>query len=64
MTPTYDYLIVGTGLFGSTFAHLAMKQGKKVLMIDKRPHIGGNIYTEKRDGINVVMYMSSHISHK
>ena len=62
MTPAYDYLIVGTGLFGSTFAHLAMKQGKKVLMIDKRPHIGGNIYTEKRDGINVHVY-GAHIFH-
>ena len=42
----YDYLIVGAGLFGSTFANLAKKDGKKVLVIDRRCHIGGNIYTE------------------
>ena len=42
----YDYLIVGSGLFGSIFAYEAKKKGKKVLVIDKRPHIGGNIYTE------------------
>ena len=49
----YDYLIVGSGLFGSIFAYEAKKKGKKVLVIDKRPHIGGNIYTENVDGINV-----------
>ena len=49
----YDYLIVGSGLFGSIFAYEAKKKGKKVLVIDKRPHIGGNIYTEKIEGINV-----------
>ena len=49
----YDYLIVGSGLFGSIFAYEANKRGKKVLVIDKRPHIAGNIYTENKDGINV-----------
>ena len=42
----YDYLIVGSGLFGATFAYLAKKQGKKCLVIDKRSHLGGNIYCE------------------
>lgn len=42
----YDYLIVGSGLFGATFAYKASKEGKKCLVIDKRPHIGGNIYCE------------------
>ena len=50
----YDYLIVGSGLFGSTFANLANKAGKKVLVIDKREHIAGNIYTENVEGINMV----------
>ena len=58
----YDYLIVGTGLFGSIFAHEATKQGKKCLVIDKRPHIGGNIYTENIEGINVHRY-GAHIFH-
>ena len=48
----YDYLIVGTGLFGSIFAYEANKKGKKCLVIDKRPNVGGNIYTEYIDGIN------------
>ena len=47
----YDYLIVGSGLFGSVFAYQAKKNGKKCLVIDKRPHIGGNIYTEEIEGI-------------
>ena len=52
----YDYLIVGAGLFGAVFAYEARKNGKNVLVIDKRPHIGGNIYTENIDGINVHKY--------
>lgn len=59
---TYDYLIVGAGLFGSTFAHLARKQGKRCLVIDKRHHVGGNIYCEKINGINVHKY-GAHIFH-
>lgn len=58
----YDYLIVGAGLFGATFAHLAHKAGKKCLVIDKRPHPGGNIYCEEVDGINVHKY-GAHIFH-
>ena len=58
----YDYLIVGSGLFGSIFAHEATKKRKKCLVIDKRSHIGGNIYTENIDGINVHKY-GAHIFH-
>ena len=58
----YDYLIVGSGLFGSVFAHEATKKGKKCLVIDKRPHIGGNIYCESIEGINVHKY-GAHIFH-
>lgn len=58
----YDYLIVGSGLFGATFAHLAHKQGKTCLVIDKRPHLGGNIYCETIEGINVHKY-GAHIFH-
>ncbi len=58
----YDYLIVGSGLYGATFAHLAHKQGKKCLVIDKRPHLGGNIYCENIEGINVHKY-GAHIFH-
>lgn len=58
----YDYLIVGAGLFGATFAHLANKAGKRCLVIDKRGHTGGNIYCEKIDGINVHKY-GAHIFH-
>ena len=58
----YDYLIVGSGLFGATFAHLAQKQGKKCLVIDKRPQLGGNVYCEKMEGINVHKY-GAHIFH-
>ena len=58
----YDYLIVGSGLFGSIFAYEANKRGKKVLVIDKRPHIAGNIYTENKAGINVHKY-GAHIFH-
>ena len=58
----YDYIIVGSGLFGATFAHLATKQGKKCLVIDKRPHLGGNVYCENIEGINVHKY-GAHIFH-
>lgn len=58
----YDYLIVGAGLFGSTFAYEAAKLGKKVKVIDRRNHIGGNIYTENIQGINVHRY-GAHIFH-
>lgn len=58
----YDYLIVGSGLFGATFAHLAHKAGKKCLVIDKRTHLGGNVYCENIEGINVHKY-GAHIFH-
>ena len=58
----YDYLIVGSGLFGSTFAYEANKRGKKCLVIDKRDHIGGNIYCENIEDINVHKY-GAHIFH-
>ncbi|MCF3110628.1 UDP-galactopyranose mutase [Niabella sp. CC-SYL272] len=58
----YDYLIVGAGLFGATFAHEMYKRDKKCLVIDKRNHIGGNIYCQNWDGINVHMY-GAHIFH-
>ena len=58
----YDYLIVGSGLFGAIFANEANKKGKKCLVIDKRNHIGGNIYTENIEGINVHKY-GAHIFH-
>ena len=58
----YDYLIVGSGLFGATFAYKASKEGKKCLVIDKRPHTGGNIYCENIEGINVHKY-GAHIFH-
>ncbi len=59
---SFDYLIVGAGLFGATFAHLAHKQGKRCLAIDKRAHPGGNIYCEDIEGINVHKY-GAHIFH-
>lgn len=58
----YDYLVVGAGLFGAVFAHEAKKRGKRVLVIDKRDHIAGNIYTEEVEGINVHKY-GAHIFH-
>lgn len=58
----YDYLVVGAGLFGAVFAHEAKKNGKSVLVIDKRPNIAGNIYTEKVEGINFHKY-GAHIFH-
>ena len=58
----YDYLIVGAGLYGATFAHQAKKAGKKCLVIDKRQHLGGNVYCENIEGINVHKY-GAHIFH-
>ena len=58
----YDYLIVGSGLYGATFAHLATRQGKRCLVIDKRPHLGGNVYCEEIEGIHVHTY-GAHIFH-
>lgn len=58
----FDYLVVGAGLFGSVFAHEAKEHGKSVLVVDKRPNIAGNIYTEKMEGINVHKY-GAHIFH-
>lgn len=58
----YDYLIVGAGLFGAIFAHEAKKAGKKVMVIDRRDHIGGNIYTKEVEGIQVHQY-GAHIFH-
>ena len=58
----YDYLIVGSGLFGATFAYLAKQAGKSCLVIDKRPHLGGNVYCEEREGIHVHTY-GAHIFH-
>ena len=58
----YDYLIVGAGLYGSLFAYLAQSKGKRCLVIDKRPHIGGNLYCELREGIHVHKY-GPHIFH-
>ena len=58
----YDYLIVGSGLFGATFAYMAKRAGKKCLVIDKRSHLGGNVYCENVEGINVHKY-GAHIFH-
>lgn len=58
----YDYLIVGSGLFGSVFAHEAKKQGKECLVVERRSHIGGNIYCEQKDGIKIHKY-GAHIFH-
>lgn len=62
MTQRYDYLIVGSGLFGATFAYRARKAGKRCLVIDRRPHLGGNVYCEQVVGINVHKY-GAHIFH-
>ena len=62
MMKQYDYLVVGSGLYGATFACMAHRQGKKCLVIDKRPHLGGNIYCENIEGINVHKY-GAHIFH-
>ena len=61
-TMKYDYLIVGSGLYGAIFAHEAKAKGKSVLVVDKRPNIAGNVYTKKQEGINVHMY-GAHIFH-
>ena len=58
----YDYLVVGSGLFGAVFAHEAKSRGKSVLVVEKRSHIAGNVYTEKVEGINVHKY-GAHIFH-
>lgn len=58
----YDYLVIGSGLYGAIFAHEAKAKGKSVLVVDKRPNIAGNVYTEKQEGINVHMY-GAHIFH-
>jgi len=58
----YDFLIVGAGLYGATFAYLAKKEGKRCLVIDKRPHLGGNVFCDKIEGINVHKY-GAHIFH-
>ena len=58
----YDYLIVGAGLFGAVFAREAVRRGKKVLVLDRRDHIGGNIYTKETEGIQVHQY-GAHIFH-
>ena len=58
----YDYVVVGSGLFGATFACMTRRQGKKCLVIDKRPHLGGNVYCERKEGINVHKY-GAHIFH-
>ena len=62
MNKKYDYLIVGSGLFGATFAYKARQAGKTCLIIDKRPHLGGNVYCENIEGINVHKY-GAHIFH-
>ena len=62
MTEKYNYLIVGSGLFGATFAYRAKQLGKTCLVIDKRSHLGGNVYCEKVEGINVHQY-GAHIFH-
>lgn len=62
MKREYDYLIVGSGLFGATFAYRAKRQGKRCLVIDKRPQLGGNVYCENVEGINVHKY-GAHIFH-
>ena len=58
----YDYLIVGAGFYGATLAHLLHKSGKKILVIDKRNHVGGNAYTEEVEGIQIHKY-GPHIFH-
>lgn len=59
----YDYLVVGSGLYGAVFAYEAKKKGKTCLVIDKRPHIGGNIYCENIEGINVHKYGAHIFTH-
>lgn len=59
----YDYLIVGAGLFGSTFAYFARKRGKRCLVIDKRPHLGLEIYIVRRRKASMYINMGLHIFH-
>ena len=58
----YDYLVVGAGLYGAVFAHEANARGRSVLVVERRPNIAGNVYTEKIEGINVHKY-GAHIFH-
>ena len=58
----YDYLIVGSGLFGAVFAHEVKWAGKSVLVLERRGHVGGNVYCEEKDGINIHKY-GAHIFH-
>lgn len=60
----YDYLVVGAGLYGAVFTREAIKAGKKVLVIDKREHIGGNIYTEEVEGIQVHLLRGAYFSYE
>lgn len=62
MNKKYDYLVVGSGLYGATFAYLATRQGKRCMVIDKQPQLGGNLYCEQIEGINVHKY-GAHIFH-
>ena len=62
LTPQYDFLVVGAGLFGATFAHLMTQRGQRCLVVDRRPHAGGNIYCQDHDGIAVHAY-GAHIFH-
>ena len=62
MNKPYDYLVVGSGLAGATFAFRARQAGKRVLVVEKRPHVGGNVYCEQREGIWVHRY-GAHIFH-
>jgi UDP-galactopyranose mutase len=62
MLTHYDYIIVGAGLYGATFAYCAKQAGKTCLVIDQRPHLGGNLYCEQIEGINVHTY-GAHIFH-
>ena len=62
MSKKYDYLVVGAGLYGAVFAHEAKEAGKSVLVIDKRPNIAGNVFTEDVEGIHVHKY-GAHIFH-
>ena len=60
----YDYLVVGSGLYGAVFAHEARKAGKSVLVIDKRPNIAGNVYTEEIEKIHVHKIWCTYIPYK
>lgn len=64
MNMGYDYLVVGAGLYGAVFANRAKKCGKTVLVIDKRPNIAGNVYTEEVEKINVHKYGGTYIPYK